>query len=1793
MSADVKLVFGAHESSVGQISKDLKEMLSKLDSSPIKIKVGVILDNESEKKLRSQISNIYNSTSSSGSKTSQNYANNSGRIFASATDNAHQYSLALRQVNTLLSQTQHNIGRWGAAEHGRTSESFSKLKEYATDLETLRTRLLNNTITIKEYSKQISILRKNISTVSTDIKLTGKNTQTLTQRMGGLAEKFGTWFSITRVVMAAYRTIRQMVTNVIELDTAMTELRKVTNETSDTYDRFLTKATSRAKELGATITDIVSASADFARLGFGIEDAEKLADAAIVYKNVGDGIDINTATESIIATMQAFHIPAEEAMKIVDRFNEVGNNFAISSKGVGDALMRSAAALHSANNTLDESIALSAAANTIVQDPEKVGTTLKTVAMYLRAAKTEAEDAGEETTGMAGSVSELRKEILALTANKVDIQADKDSFKSTYQILKELSEVWGSLTDIAQANILEMIGGKRNANVVAALLEDFSIAEDVLKTSADSAGSALAENEKYLDSIQGHISIMKASFEELSNTFINSEFVKSIIDFITLIIEGLNWVGKLISALGGLNTVLYTTASILLVINIETIIGKLSKLSGIITSITGLIEKLNSALTVYKAMNAAQKNPAAGAMVVSGQSTSALSKLSVALKTAGISLSSLQLAIGGFLALLPIVIGLIDLCTVSLSEQREKLEESKKEYQNIASEIKSVNDELSTTNKRISELESKDKLTFTEADELENLRKQSTELQRQNDLLEAQAIIQRKKVNKNFIKTMEADAGKIEYTSGNTKRKETRGGRTQEVSVADMTEKEYAFSQIDSLSKLYAEKENATTKKQIDAIDKRIEKVNKYLQDKNAQWQKDYEGVEYIQNPTSADDKKVNEWLDYINNFQDKMSIALGGKNAKENAFNRLVDNWKFDGALQGLQDLGKQGKVTGQILKEKMGDPVFADFVDTLQRIGFISDDSIESLQYLAGAFNGVGQSAKQYVKSLNNKNIVAFTENLANEAKMLGTTKEALSELVAEHILFNQTGISTENKQAAFVALANAIGKTSDEVIYLIKLLNAASDGVTLNLSDTMEPFANVGNGRKVSVLGDIQVDPLKILKDRYGIGKEIVIPEKDKTKIPNTPVTDSKSSKDNFDDSYYSTIEAMIEDEKKAIKLFEEDKTELNRQYEHALDIGNKEQSEILRNKLAENIKTQKDVLHQQNESRRALMSELLSSLYTYAPSLAGKSWDEISDVDLTNVENSLNNISETASDKAKNQAKYNLNQFKGIVEDLKTLDKAIEENSESWRSLDDDAKNYWKSQIDFQEDYSRGWIEKQKHFDKLSEEEELAAYDRMINNNKVFQEQIINDMSLSSEAKVALIKETNDRIVDIEKDAYDLRKDIFDNATDHLSSYNDSKSTLLQSYFDVINSVAEAQHEINKELETSKTMYEWLDEDTRKLLFNQEDYNVLCKELIDIQSEADRLQRQFEYDIENSTLNTIEEITSNYEMQYDMLMKSYEIAKADLEVAKKKQKLNNVLNERNVRMFINGQWQWVANTQDVIDAKSELADAEYARKTAVIEQRQTESLNELTAKQDKLGTVISEFESSVIDLDNACYKITEIFGTLPSAIETAISRISSSSVRNSSSNSSGSSSGGYSGSSSNKTTTAWVPGLGDVGVTTKNGRVQNSLPVGSIVHTNGGNYKIIGGTPGNYTSVKVVEDRYADGTRHTINGNVLMGEKGLELFLSANGQLIPITRPTIANVDAGGVVFNKEQLDSARAIWDLSNIGKSKIPNLIQSASQHSTGDTNCNNVIINGMTVDSGSSDGQALISALRRYVSTH
>lgn len=407
--------------------------------------------------------------------------------------------------------------------------------------------------------EKIGELKKKYAELRAESKKLGLESRNL---LDVFEKLFGQHLS-TMITMAALHkmqdALRIVYQNVVEIDTAVTELRKVSEYTGKSLEEYMGRAAEQAQKLGVSISDYVNSTADWKRLGYSDEDAENLATYSTLLRNVGDNIDdVNTSSSYLISTLQGFGLLADQAEDVVNKIDAVANTQPVTAKDLGEILTRSSAAMSAANNTLEETIALGTAANSVIQDADTVGTTLKSLSMYLRAAKSDAENAGIEVDGMANSVSELRSELKSLTG--VDIMLDSKNFKSTYQIMKELSQVWSGLSDVTQANVTEMIGGKRNANAVSAILNNFDVAESAMESAANSAGTAWEENSVWMDSIQGRLAQLDASFQVLSTDVLSSGLVKGGVSFLTSIVKLLDKIINLTGALpAGLGIAAFAT----------------------------------------------------------------------------------------------------------------------------------------------------------------------------------------------------------------------------------------------------------------------------------------------------------------------------------------------------------------------------------------------------------------------------------------------------------------------------------------------------------------------------------------------------------------------------------------------------------------------------------------------------------------------------------------------------------------------------------------------------------------------------------------------------------------------------------------------------------------------------------------------------------------------------------------------------------------------------------------------------------------------------------------------------------------------------------------------------------------------------------------------------------------------------------------------------------------------------------------------------------------------------------
>lgn len=336
--------------------------------------------------------------------------------------------------------------------------------------------------------------------------------------------------------------IKQAASTVTELNTQITELAKVSEQSSKQIYADFDSYADIAKEIRGTISDTIAATADWSKNGYSIPDAKQLAEISQLYKNVGDGIDIDTANESLISTLKGFQLEADQAEHIVDVFNEVSNNESISSGGIGEALQRSAASFNAASTSLEKSVSLVTATNSVLQDPEKVGNMWRTVSARLRGSETELKEMGEDTDGLVTSTSKLQALVKGITG--FDIMKDKDTYKDIYDIVLGIGEKWQDLSDIDRASLLEALASKQQSNALAAALSNIDILKKSYEEATNAEGSARKENEEYSKSIQASIDLAQAKLEQLANDTLNSNFLKGAIDAGGKLIEVLDGIVK-------------------------------------------------------------------------------------------------------------------------------------------------------------------------------------------------------------------------------------------------------------------------------------------------------------------------------------------------------------------------------------------------------------------------------------------------------------------------------------------------------------------------------------------------------------------------------------------------------------------------------------------------------------------------------------------------------------------------------------------------------------------------------------------------------------------------------------------------------------------------------------------------------------------------------------------------------------------------------------------------------------------------------------------------------------------------------------------------------------------------------------------------------------------------------------------------------------------------------------------------------------------------------------------------
>ena len=440
------------------------------------------------------------------------------------------------------------------------SDNSAALLKYGKQLDELiaKTKQLNGV--------SLNGVKQEFKELQNTIEKDGLATQSFGDKLKTQFKRYAAYFSIASVTMEATQALRQMYQSVLEIDTAMTELYRVTDLTSQGYANLYDNMIASAKQYGATLSDIINSTADWSRAGFDPETANSLAGITMMYEHIAD-IDYDEATQNLLTAYKGFqgqldsmfNNDAEASVTyIADILNELDNNYAVTAAGVGEAMRRSAASMDVANNSIEQTAALITGAIEVTQDPEGAGNALKVVSMRLRGAKGELEDLGEEVDSNVENLTQMQGKILNLTHGKVNIFEDNGDFKSTYDILVGIADVYDQLSDMEQADLLETIAGKHRANTVASIIGNIDQVKAAYQSATEASGSASEENEKYMNSLEGHLNKLTTAWQSFSNSFLSSGFLKGLISTAS---GFLNVIDSIVDKMGTIPTIISLIAA--------------------------------------------------------------------------------------------------------------------------------------------------------------------------------------------------------------------------------------------------------------------------------------------------------------------------------------------------------------------------------------------------------------------------------------------------------------------------------------------------------------------------------------------------------------------------------------------------------------------------------------------------------------------------------------------------------------------------------------------------------------------------------------------------------------------------------------------------------------------------------------------------------------------------------------------------------------------------------------------------------------------------------------------------------------------------------------------------------------------------------------------------------------------------------------------------------------------------------------------------------------------------------
>lgn len=315
-----------------------------------------------------------------------------------------------------------DINNTFSSQLGSMTGSKTIVDQFGAPLKTVQTEAKKSATTIKDMANQYDAATNNA-------KQHGKAVKDVNDGYNILGSEFqrrSQWFLTGTMFYGVINGAKEALSTIKDVEMGMVEIARVMEDSNFVFNDYRDDLLKLGVDYGQTFDNVQDISLRWAQAGYNVKDSLQLTQDSLMALNTAE-LDATNATESMIGIMAQWQLQAEDLSLVMDKVNKTADNYTVTSQDLVDGLLRSSSAARNMNMTLDETIGLlTTMREASGRTGAEVGNALNSILSYVQ---------------RPGSIKTLESMGIQMFTDST-----KSQFRNALEIFKDISTRWGSLS---------------------------------------------------------------------------------------------------------------------------------------------------------------------------------------------------------------------------------------------------------------------------------------------------------------------------------------------------------------------------------------------------------------------------------------------------------------------------------------------------------------------------------------------------------------------------------------------------------------------------------------------------------------------------------------------------------------------------------------------------------------------------------------------------------------------------------------------------------------------------------------------------------------------------------------------------------------------------------------------------------------------------------------------------------------------------------------------------------------------------------------------------------------------------------------------------------------------------------------------------------------------------------------------------------------------------------------------------------------------------------------------------